>query len=1307
MDRRLGDPTRLECTQRQLNRVLKRVPSNWIGTLLVFAMLFGSNRSVTAESVRGQIEADWQRQDACRMRQIQEPGVVIFSGGRLKWPGIKADDRLGIPLATVPKLDGRLDDPCWQAAAKIGEAGNGLPLFRLCHDEQNVYAAVSLATRDESSFTGDATALDAGGAVDGKKDGRYAFHTGQEPDPWWQVDLGERRAIGRIVVYNRLDYAPGLHNADNLLILTSDDGQTWTPRHDNRGQHFGGLTSGKPLTVRFADVSSEDGDALRARYVRLQIRSDEPIFLHLDEVEIFGIDHPDTNIAVRCPASQSSLSIWSRGGQANGGLLSLGKSRIALGGDGNASVLLNGTVLSVNRVGVVRELGQTTIELAIPRNLFPNLFPIELQTPSEKPTGLIAVGSWQIKWEPKIQPGFGKNHITLGFSASQPTRLPVKVTVETVVFTNQRAVRHVIFERELLQTETIPVEFEIAEAGAAAVIVSAKQGKYTSRQGRTFFIDPVAETLRRTRLLAKEFDLPIPKSLDELTRRANELAVTEKELGSQAADRHALYVEAKWLARRVAFENPSLDFDRLLVVKRFTQETYPDVCLNHMPWVSRPGGDLCVVSINGFDQPCDVRNLINGRLGPGHLHGMDLWWDGSRVVFGYAKASSDQPPQGWTDRRTSYDLRRNEEPTHLFEIGVDGGHLRQLTDGQWSDLDPTYLPSGDIAFVSERCAYSLQCNELDKDETSCNLYVMSGDGRDIRRLSANKDGDYLPHTLDDGTIGYTRWEYQERGWANIQSIWTVRADGTGADALFKQHLNDPWALEDARSIPHSKKLVAIATGHHTLAAGPVVVIDPREGMNSEAGIRIVTPGVLPPEGGMSGRPVPTGGVVGAGGYYMTPWPISKKTFLVSYTYDAQTDPTGYDIYLIDTFGTKELIYRDSEISCSLPIPLRARPRPPIVQGITESATAYATCYVSDVSHGVEGVDRKAVRYLRISHREPWPYDNQLGGQRYEEDVKSVMINWTPARVLGTVPVEADGSAHFVVPADTPVYFQLLDKDHMELQRMRSFVSFQPGEVRGCVGCHETRAEAPPHHRGTQALSRLPSTPFPPPWGDRPISFLRDVQGVFDRNCISCHSGQKSAVDLDFSAGLTARYNRAYDTIIEHDLVARSNVGDDARVTKPLAFGSHRSKLVAVLRDGACSKRANLSADDWLRLVTWIDSNAPYHDRFINKRTTNPPYDLPGDRQLAGKLSALHAKRCTECHTVDSITRLDWIDLRDPKRTRFLASPLGVEEPDRPRCQRSVYASEKDADYQEGLRLVREAVEKAWAHPRRDLEAIQQ
>ena len=334
-----------------------------------------------------------------------------------------------------------------------------------------------------------------------------------------------------------------------------------------------------------------------------------------------------------------------------------------------------------------------------------------------------------------------------------------------------------------------------------------------------------------------------------------------------------LYFDARRTVRKLAFANPLVQFDQLLFVKRFTQQTYPDICLNHMPWVSRPGGDLCVLDRPFADDTAQpqVRNILNGQLGPGHVHGMDLWWDADRIVFGYARKQSFDPPiQPWppafcTCRNNVHEgLRKTIEPTHIFEVNVDGSGLRQLTDHHyWSDLDPTYLPDGKIAFVSERCATSLQCNHDSRlDETSCNLYVMDADGSAIRRLSVNKDGDYMPHCLDDGTIGYTRWEYQERNLTQIQSLWFVRPDGTWADALFKQHMNDPWALEDVRSIPgvRQRKFVAIAAGHHTLAAGPIVVISATAGLNNPAGIRIVTPGVKPPEGGMSGAPVAEGGV---------------------------------------------------------------------------------------------------------------------------------------------------------------------------------------------------------------------------------------------------------------------------------------------------------------------------------------------------------------------------------------------------------------------------------------------------------------
>ena len=1077
------------------------------------------------------------------MRRAAKPGRVWRAIGLVFVAAVAAEG----PAQDAGKTPG----PVWRGALL---AGDGAKLVEADWLRQAGAAAKPAGGPARAATTRE----DAAGACDGVKDGKYGFHTGQEANPWWQVDLGARSPLSRVVVYNRLDYAPGLHNADALVLLTSDDGKTWTERHDNQGRFFGGVSGAKPLEVAFG------AGEVRARYVRLQVRGGAPVYFHLDEVEVYGPAEPQANLALHRPADQSSTSPWST-----------------------------------------------------------------------------------------------------------------------------------------------------VKARPAAAGVSY----------------PVAEWIARGRRVAADLREPGV----EVSGFLGELDEAERKLASWAAGAggpeglRQLYLEVRWVCRRLAFANPLLGFDRLLFVKRYTQETYPDVCLNHMPWVSRPGGDICVLtqpfSPDGAGQT--VRSVIGGSLGPGHVHGLDLWWDADRIVFGYAKAKSGQPPAGWLDRSRSYELRRTQEPIHLFEAGVDGKGLRQLTGGEWSDLDPAYLPSGDIAFVSERCGFSLQCNEYDKDETSCNLYVMKPDGSGIRRLSVNKDGDYLPHALDDGSLGYTRWEYHERSFAFIQSIWTIRPDGTGADALYKQHMQNPWALYDVRSVPRSggagsTKLVAVAGGHHTLYCGPVCLIDPEMGMNDPRGLAIVTPQVQPQEGGMAGFPVPEGGVQDGGGLYMNPWPLSEKHFLAAYSYLTlpmhQTDATGYALYLIDVFGSKELLYRDPGISSSLPIPLRARPKPPVLPDLTDPARNSATCAVSSAGYGVDGIEPGRIRYIRVGEAIGWPYDNRRGGQRYGEDHGGIppLVNWTPVRILGDVPVEADGSAHFTVPVDRMVYFQLLDENRMELRRMRSFLSFQPGEERGCVGCHETRGLAPPAPSFAVAHGRPPSAPEPPPWGERPVSFLRDVQPMLDRNCVSCHAGLKPAARLDFSGGLTSHhpgipgygYNRAFETILEKDLVCRSPArAQDASITPPLAYGSHRSKLVLALRDGACSKRVTLSGEDWRRLTAWIDANAPYHDEFVNKRPDTPAYDLAGDRALLGQITRVHERRCAACHKPAEVSRLDWVDLRRPERSLFLNAPLAKEAGGAGRCGESVYKDLQDADYRAIRDAVEAAVKRAWDSPRRDLRAL--
>jgi hypothetical protein len=200
---------------------------------------------------------------------------------------------------------------------------------------------------------------------------------------------------------------------------------------------------------------------------------------------------------------------------------------------------------------------------------------------------------------------------------------------------------------------------------------------------------------------------------------------------------------------------------------------------------------------------------------------------------------------------------------------------------------------------------------------------------------------------------------------------------------------------------------------------------------------------------------------------------------------------------------------------------------------------------------------------------------------------------------------------------------------------------------------------------------------------------------------------KPAGGLDFFAGLTSHdpkipgygYNRAFETILLKDLVSRSAArAQDSTITPPMAYGSHRSRLIQCLTDKNHAGPVKLSPDDRLRLVMWIDTNAPYHDRFVNKRPAEPPYDLAADQPLRRSLEQIHGRRCRTCHNAAEITRLDWIDPRDARRSLFVTAPLR-------KCKPAVYRDTSDTDYQAVMKLLESALHQAWSHPRRDLESF--
>ncbi len=710
-------------------------------------------------------------------------------------------------------------------------------------------------------------------------------------------------------------------------------------------------------------------------------------------------------------------------------------------------------------------------------------------------------------------------------------------------------------------------------------------------------------------------------SIDEKIARngARELGEVRKKMdGSTDTGRlRKLWLEARRINRPLVFAKARLGFDEIILYNRYALHYKPNVCGVHTSWSYKPGGDIVIVS--GLGSPRGERSLIEGQLGPGHVHGFDLWFDGDKVVFAWA-SQPEWPPRystRWPRRGNdcfAFELRNTTTPPHLYEMNIARRSVTQLTDHNfWTDVEPVYCPDGTIAFTSDRSAHSPSCDGTMNDLTDHNLYSLSADRKRIRRLTNQKDVDMHPHLLDNGLIAYLRWEYQERHFWDVHSVWTVRPDGTMSDALFKQHLGAPLSVRDARSIPGTNKLVAIAAGHHALPKGPVVILDPSAGVNAQRGIETLTVGSRPQETSRfkwkrtwDKQVVEDGGVQVNGGFFMMPYAASEKAFLVSYAYGnraarryrnqhADVDSNGLGIYLIDSSGSMELVYRSPLFSCYGAIPYQRRVKPAVLPDAVDITKNYATCSIPDIYEGMDGVERGTVKYIRIAEALPWPIVPGEGVKRWDKSNR-----WCPVRVIGTVPVEDDGSAHFRVPvADhASVYFQALDENHMEIRRMRSSVSFQPGERRSCNGCHETAGISPSSRQGT-AAARAADMPVPPEWGaNRQLAFGWMIQPILDRHCVSCHGTDAPKKGLDLTEG------KAYGAIHRAKLLSLSPMRGDGSVTKPYQYGSHKSRLITQLLRADTPCNAGLSEHEWIRLVTWVDANAPNRDGMRSKRTAD-------------------------------------------------------------------------------------------------------
>jgi mono/diheme cytochrome c family protein len=301
---------------------------------------------------------------------------------------------------------------------------------------------------------------------------------------------------------------------------------------------------------------------------------------------------------------------------------------------------------------------------------------------------------------------------------------------------------------------------------------------------------------------------------------------------------------------------------------------------------------------------------------------------------------------------------------------------------------------------------------------------------------------------------------------------------------------------------------------------------------------------------------------------------------------------------VDAFGNKELLHRDPAISSLWPVPLQARARPSqVASTVTSSGGEEGVFMMQNVNYAWPPLPPGSIKQLRIVQVLPkttWHANEPMVG----------LANASPGRqVLGTVPVEADGSAHFRAPAKVALAFQALDEQGEAVQMMRSVTYLQPGETAACIGCHEPRQSAPPVSRGSPLAFRRPASVIAPgPEGSNPLSYPLLVQPVLDRHCVRCHNPQKPDGKVVLTGEPQGRFTISYNALAPRVPFSAwgGKPGDFRQVnsepmTQPDFFGARASSLMTLLRQG--HEKVALSPAEFERLATWMDANALFYGTF--------------------------------------------------------------------------------------------------------------
>ncbi|RMG00417.1 MAG: hypothetical protein D6741_06840, partial [Planctomycetota bacterium] len=696
---------------------------------------------------------------------------------------------------------------------------------------------------------------------------------------------------------------------------------------------------------------------------------------------------------------------------------------------------------------------------------------------------------------------------------------------------------------------------------------------------------------------------------DAYPRGREYLAALDRLAADHAAGKPDTARRLAELQRQALLDNPLLDDLEILAVRRRSSRYDPDAKDKIIGYSAAPGLEYgfpsnheCNSSLpkTGYDNALFRFRPKTGESKPvyrpddgGYVGEVDLHFDGDRILFTKSDAES------WK----------------IYELPLDGGRPR-LAVSMPEDvdcMDPCYLPDGRIVFGSTACLQSVPCWHGQKLVT--NLYRAEADGTGIRRLCYDQDHNFHPVVLPNGQVLYHRWDYTGINHIFMRQLMVMNPDGTNQRAVYGSNSWYPNALYFPRPLPgSSNRLIAILSGYHgPHRMGQLVLLDLTKGWFEAEGIVQRISGRGDPI-----RPDIRDNLVQKDWpKFLHPYPLSEKYFLVA-CQEGPNSPWG--IYLADVFDNLVPIRIEQDWGLFEPIPIRPQPKPPVIPDRIDPKQKDAVVYLHDVYNGpgLAGVPRGTIKRLRLV-----AYDFGYPGLAGPDKV-GFGGPWEVMRILGTVPVEEDGSACFRVPADTPLAIQPLDAEGKAVQLMRSWVTAMPGENLSCVGCHESPRDAP-LVRETNASGRPPRALDPWYGPPRGFDFAREVQPVLNRYCVACHN-QNSKLDLrseehfpNYTGRFPGRlnyqrmhefykkrfgnkvlYTPAYEALVPY--IRRVNIGDDVSLLEPGEYHADTSPLIQILQAGHYGVK--LDEEAWSRLVTWIDLNGPCHG------TWNDVYPVP-------------------------------------------------------------------------------------------------